>query len=346
LKRNRQFIKKQVATCFVLLTVTVWAAGCSTGKEEIIHTIEPSSEPSSQTSSAALSPLPDRYPLTISVNGTDVTIPKKPIRIAALSLDAAEIALELVDPQRMAVVPKSIGDHSLAYRVDEGEKVENKISGATSLDPEQVLSYNADLLIMTKLHDKEKEANAILQQSGIPIITLESWNTVDTVMHNILTIGKAVDEESKAESIVTEMKARLMKTTEAIEGAVKPSVLVVSPLGPGTGPYLIGSSNISYDLVRLAGATHAADSLGLTRATKATIEQIIKADPDYILLIEWREGNVDDMNEIMQTPGWSTLQAVKNDRVKQLPARKLLNPNRYNIETLEEIAKWLHPDKL
>lgn len=272
-------------------------------------------------------------------------IENKPQRIAAISLDAAEVALELVDPERMAVVPKSMGDPALAYRINEAEKVANRITGATSLDPEQVLSYQADLLIMTKLHDKEKEANEILQQSGIPIITLETWSTIDAVMNNIITIGQALGEEAKAGEIVAEMKTKLEQITAAIDGAAKPSVLVVSPLGPGTGPYLIGSSNISYDIVRLAGATNAADSLGLTRTTKATIEQIIKADPDYILLIQWQEGKTDELTEITETPGWSTLQAVKNNNVKHVLAKQLLNPNRYNADNLEEIARWLHPDR-
>ncbi|MFU1792550.1 ABC transporter substrate-binding protein [Paenibacillus azoreducens] len=331
--------KKQYKMCAMLLAAAVWIAGCGNEKQTAADSGSENSVPASSQNNAT------SYPKTISVAGKDVTIPKKPEKIAAISLDSADAALELVDPERMALVSTSITNSSLAYRTAEGEKVKNKIAGATSLDPEQVLSSNADLLIMTKLHDKEKEANAILEQSGIPIITLESWSTLESVMNNIMVIGQAVGEEAKAESIVADMQTKLEKTTKAIEGASRPSVLVVSPLGPGTGPYLIGSSNISYDLVRLAGAEHAAENLGLKRTTKASIEQIIKADPEYILLVEWQAGKTDDMNEIMQTPGWSTLKAVKNNHVLSMPAKKLLNPNRYNVDTLEEIAKWLHPDK-
>ncbi|MED1797389.1 ABC transporter substrate-binding protein [Brevibacillus porteri] len=327
--------KKRLTINWMILLTVVWVAGCGSPKDQseqpLIHSTTQSAE--------------QQYPITVSVDGKEVTILKKPQRIAALSLDAAEVVLELVEPERMTVVPKSISNRSLAYRTEEGSKVKNKIAGATSLDPEQILSYEADLLIMTKLHDKEKEANTLLQQSGIPIISLESWSTLDAVMANILTIGKATGETSKAEEIVADMRGRAEKVKKAIEGTNQPSVLVVSPLGPGTGPYLMGSTNISYDLVRLAGAKHAADNLGLSRTTKATIEQIIKADPEYILLVEWQEGKVDDMNDIMQAPGWSTLQAVKNEQVKRMPARKLLNPNGYSIDTLEEIARWLHPDR-
>lgn len=285
------------------------------------------------------------YPLTVEVNGSAVTIPAKPQRIAALSLDAAEVVLELTEPERVAVVPKSMENPSLAYRTEDAGEITHKIAGATSLDPEQVMSYEADLLIMTELHDKEKEASSLLEQSGLPVISLKSWSTLDSVMDNILTIGRAIGEEEKANAIVRDMKERQSKIASALSNAENPTVLVVSPLGPGTGPYLLGTSNISYDLVRLAGAEHAADQLGLTRTSKATIEQIIKADPEYILLIEWQEGNPGDLNEIVQTPGWSTLQAVQHDRILHMPARKLLNPNRYSIDTLEEIARWLHPER-
>ncbi|MED1785798.1 ABC transporter substrate-binding protein [Brevibacillus fortis] len=327
--------KKRFTISLMMLLGVVWVAGCGSVQDQSEQSRINTTTQSTQ----------QQYPLTVSVDGKEVTIPKKPERIAALSLDAAEVVLELVEPDRMTVVPKSINNSSLAYRTEEGSKVKNKIAGATSLDPEQILSYEADLLIMTKLHDKEKEANTLLQQSGIPIITLESWSTLDVIMSNILMIGKATGEASQAEEIVVDMKERAEKVKKAIDGTNKPSVLVISPLGPGTGPYLMGASNISYDLVRLAGAKHAADSLGLNRTTKATIEQIIKADPEYILLVEWQEGKADDMNDIMQAPGWSTLQAVKNDQVKRMPAKKLLNPNRYSIDTLEEIAQWLHPDR-
>ncbi|GAE05177.1 periplasmic binding protein [Paenibacillus sp. JCM 10914] len=330
--------RSQLHMCLVLILLTI-IIGCGAGTSPITHS---EAEPT-RANPASVQDTLDTYPLNLNVNGTSITIPARPERIAALSLDAAEVVLELTNPERVVVVPKSIENHSLAFRTEEGQQVQHKIAGATSLDPEQILSYEADLLIMTKLHDKEKEATEILEQSGVPIITLESWSTLDAIMNNILTIGTAIGEEEKATSIVEDMKDRLSKINSTLHGVDKPNVLVVSPLGPGTGPYLLGSSNISYDLVRRAGAEHAADNLGLTRATKATIEQVIKADPDNILLIEWQEGITDDIDEIVQTPGWSTLQAVQNERVLHMPARKLLNPNRYTIDTLEELARWLHP---
>src|SRR5699024_11243538 len=50
---------------------------------------------------------------------------------------------------------------------------------------------------------------------------------------------------------------------------------------------IFGPTNISYDLVKLAGATPAADIIEMERSGPAEIEQILKVDPDYIILLDF-----------------------------------------------------------
>lgn len=287
----------------------------------------------------------DSYPKTVMVNDEEVTINEKPKRIAVLSLDAAEAVLEIGGAEHVVAVPNSSIDSALAYQAEKAAKVEHRITSATSLDPEQVLSFESDLLIMTKVHHAEQDADQILQQAGIPLISLNTWSTLEHVWANYVLIGEAIGEKEKAQQIISEMKENVKAVQAAVEGATKPSVLVISPLGPGTGPYFIGSSNISYDIVRLAGGHHSADDLGLTRVTKASMEQIIKTDPEYILLIQWKEGDTADLEAITATAGWQTLQAVEKGNVKTMTVKQIFYPNRYNVDSLEEIAKWLHPDR-
>ncbi len=285
------------------------------------------------------------FPKTLDVQGEQVTIEKKPERVAALSLDAAEAVLELSGASQLAAIPKSSTNSALAFQAEEAAKVEHQIASATSLDPEEVMSFNSDLLLMTKVHTAEQDADQLLMQAGIPIISLTAWNTMENLWNNYELIGNAIGAEEKAAQVIEDMKAKADHVQMKVDGAKKPSVMVISPLGPGTGPYFIGSSNISYDIVKRAGAEHSADTLGLTRVTKASIEQIIQADPDNIILIQWQEGDTKDLEEVTNTPGWETLQAVKNDRIKLMTVKELFYPNRYNADSLEEIAKWLHPDR-
>lgn len=326
MKRFQLVISLAVCFSFVLISA------CGSSKIEI----DPTSKPVVQQNS---------FPKTITVQGEEVRIEKQPQRIAALSLDAAEAVLDISGAKHLAVIPKSSTDPALAFQAEEASKVEHKIASAASLDPEQVLAFQSDLIIMTKVHNAEQDADQLLKKAGIPILSLSAWNNFEHIWTNYAWIGEAIGEEDSAKQIIDEMKAKVDEVQQKLEGVAKPSVLVISPLGPGTGPYFIGSSNISYEIVKLAGANHSADELGITRVTKASIEQIIKTDPDYILLIQWKEGDAADLDEITNTPGWQTLKAVKGNNVKIMTVKQLFYPNRYNTDSLQELARWLHPDR-
>lgn len=287
------------------------------------------------------------YPRTMVTGGKhEVVVPAKPERIAALSLDTAEMALELADPSRFVVAPRSLDNEQLSVHAEQGKLIGTKITGATKLDPEQVLSYKPDLVLMTTIHDGEKDADPILKQAGIPVMTFKEWGTVRQIMDQLNLIGRALGEEEKAKAVTDRMKGKLEAVRNKVEGrkaVSKSTVLVLSPVGPNTGPYMMGADNISSDLVRLAGGVPAAETMGLPRTTKATIEQIIQADPDCILLSDWEGKQEQAFRELTGNPGWSTLKAVKEGRVRVMAAKQLVNANPAVVDSIEEIADVLEP---
>lgn len=286
------------------------------------------------------------FPLDIQIGDKTITIPEKPTRIAPLSLDVAEIVFELVDDSRVVAVSKSIDDPYLSTQSENATNIENKIASATSIDPEQVLSYKADLLLLTKLHGQEEDADKVLSQAGIPILSFDKMETVKQFQDNLFIVGQAIGEEEKAKSLVKEMNNRIAEIQKQIPtDAEKPTVLVLSEVGPGTGPYIMASGNISYDIISLAGGAPAVDTIGLDRSTKASVEQVIKMDPDYMMLLDWAGRGEEAYKELIETPGWSTLKAVKNDRLKVLEVKYLLNPNTKVIDGLEILTNWIYPMK-
>nr|WP_191964281.1 ABC transporter substrate-binding protein [Aneurinibacillus sp. XH2] len=284
----------------------------------------------------------DSFPREVSIGNETVTIEKQPVRIAALSLDTAEMVLELADASRVAVVPRSIEDQALARNTEEGRQVPNKIAGAAALDPEQVLSYEPDLVLLTTIHDGERDADALLKQAGIPLITFQQWNTLEKLQQNLQTIGQAIGQEEKADRIVREMQERIASVEEEAENnKIKPSVLILSPVGPNTGPYLLGQTNISYDLIVKAGGIPAVDILGVNRTTKASMEQVMKADPDMILLIQWDDKGDSELEEMMSQDAFQSLKAVREGQVKKMRASQVTNPNLGVVDSLEEIGEWV-----
>ncbi len=175
------------------------------------------------------------------------------------------------------------------------------------------------------------------------MLSLDVWNTFDKIEANYLLLGQALGASPQAEDIVREMRAKLDNTRQATLGRTQPTVLVLSPVGPGTGPYWIGASNISFDIVRQAGAVNVAEAWGVTRSVKASMEQVLKADPDFLVLLQWKQGDNADLDEITSSPGWSSLRAVKDHKVKIMTVKQMLYPNRYNADAVEELAQWFHP---
>ena len=283
------------------------------------------------------------FPKTIELNGQQITIATKPERILPLSLDVAEIALELVEPSRIVAASKSIDDPYLSAQVEKAKDISERVASAVNIDPEQVLSYNTDLLLLTKMHGQEADADKILSQAGIPILSFDSIPSVEGYFENVKLIGQAIGEEEKANALVSKLESEIKRIQSTIPTQeTKPTVLVLSEVGPGTGPYMISKGNISYDIIQLAGAEPAVDKVGLDRTTQASIEQVIKMDPDYIFLLDWQGEGEAAYNALMQAPGWSTLRAVAENKIKLLETKYLLNPNAQFVEGLEAMANFIY----
>jgi iron complex transport system substrate-binding protein len=186
----------------------------------------------------------------------------------------------------------------------------------------------------------------MLKNAGIPIAAFNRWHTVESLKENIVMIGQLVGEEEKSQFIVEQIEERVIDIQSTVENLEeKPTVLVLSQVGSNTGPYALGPTNISYDIVKLAGGTPASESIGLERSSPVTIEHIIEMDPDFIILVEWGIAS-DEFSELINSEGFKVLRAVKEGNMKQIKARDIMISNQHVVlNGLEEIAHWIYPDK-
>lgn len=283
------------------------------------------------------------FPVSVNVDGKEVTIQEKPQRILPLSLDGAEIVLDLVETNRVVAVSKSVADPMISTQAEKAELIDERLASATNIDPEQILSYDVDLLLLTKMHGQEADADQLLQQAGVPILSFDTVKTVDDLFTNIAVIGKAVGEKEKADALISSMKVEMEQIqSEFPAQAEKPTILVLSEVGPGTGPYMLGPTNISYDLIKKAGGEPAVNLIGLDRTTKAEVEQVIKMDPDFLFLLDWQGNGEDAYKELMDASGWNTLKAVQNGHVTITEVKYIMNPNKEIVHGLKLMAETIN----
>lgn len=288
------------------------------------------------------------FPLTTTIEGKEITLEEKPERIAALSLGVAEIVIDLRGPESLAAVTDSIELESLTQFSDEADSIENKIAGSTALDPEEVISYDPDLVLLSLLgrgHGAESDANDILIEAGLPLASFSDWTKIDHIKNNYKEIGQLVSEEEKAKQIIDDIETKVQEAQEQIDDSQdKPTVLMLAQISPNTGPYILGPSSIAYDLIQLAGGESGSDILGLEESTPASEEHIIKMDPDYVILIEWGTSS-DEFTEFKNSDAFQTLSAVENGNVKQMESKDIAQANRFIVDELDGLVKWLNGEE-
>lgn len=321
--------------CFlVVLLLVLVIAGCS--QKEANSEVGKPSDPNSNKEAG------ESFPRTVDIYGKELTIANKPGRIAALSLNVAEVAMDLVGAESIVAVTTSMENKSLSHFSEEYKEIANKVAGATSLDPEAVLAYDPDLVLLTLTHGAEQDAGKMLENAGVPLASFDRWNTVQLLMDNYRLIGQLVGEEEKAERIVKEMEEKVSSAQASVADLTeKPSVLVLSQVGSNTGPYILGPSSIAYDIVKLAGGTPASDILGVDKTTPASIEHVINLDPDYVILVEWGATS-GEFAELLESPGFQTLAAVQSGKVKTIEAKNISQASRHVVDVLEDLVSWIH----
>ncbi|APU15372.1 MULTISPECIES: ABC transporter substrate-binding protein [Actinoalloteichus] len=315
-----------------VLVAVLLAAGCGTTPAEA-----PETDPTAVQSG---------YPKVIDQGGAEpVTIEAEPQRIAALSPDVAEAALELIGPERLVAVPRNLSSPSLGNHVEDAASVPEQLAPGNDPDPDQVLSYEPDLILLTPRHEGEQDAASVLGGTGIPVLAMEHWDDLDDIAANLMLLGEALDAEEQAESLVEEMNLRRDAVADAVADLDRPSVLALSNQA-GT-PFVIGPDAFTSALIELGGGESAAEAAGVRATGPADPELIVSAEPDAILLVDVKGSGRDSFDAVLENPAVADLPAMTEDRVLILPAASALATGiTHTLDGLEELAGWLHPDAL
>ena len=127
---------------------------------------------------------------------------------------------------------------------------------AQSAEAEKILSCNPDIII-SEYEDVEK-ADALFQQTGVPVITLKSGMDGvfdDSFKGSLRLLGKVFGEEERAEELISFIEREadeIYSRTENIPESEKPSVYICGLGNWGTTNHLMTSQNyISFEIANI-----------------------------------------------------------------------------------------------
>ena len=220
-----------------------------------------------------------------------------------------------------------------------------KIGGFYDPNYEAILLLRPELVLSLVEAD---DTNRNLAGAGLRVLAV-NHKTIDGILESVGTIGKACGAGQRAAEMQADMKARIERVKLKSRGL--PSLRVMVCIGNMDGSSsrrelrIAGKEGFYDAMLETAGCTNAYTGSAVRYPTLTT-EGIVALNPQAIIDI------VDDVSEV---PGgtdaimseWNRLQhvdAVKNGRVRVLTANYLMRPGPRVVQTLEDIAKALHPE--
>ncbi|MCL5952038.1 MAG: helical backbone metal receptor [Chloroflexi bacterium] len=289
---------------------------------------------SAPVTSAAATVAPGGSSVTVVDDSSrNVTIPAPPQRILSLAPSTTEIAFALGLGSRVIAVD-TFSDYPAEV------KKLAKIN-TSPLNLEQVVALKPDLVLaagITSGEDIKKMVNLNLTVLVVGAPT----TTFDNVINDITLVGRATGTADKAKAVTDAMKQKIAAVEAKVATAwTLPKVYWELDATDPAKPYAPGPGSFINDIIGLAGGTSVTAS-SKSSYIQVNAEQIIAANPDIIILSDFAYGTT--VESVKARPGWSAINAVKNDKVLPIDDNLVSRPGPRIADGLEAAARLIHPE--
>ncbi len=253
-------------------------------------------------------------------------------RILSVNVTSDEILLALA-PGRLIGVSVVADDPDSSNVAREAAAISTRVNG----DIERILMLAPDLVVIgAHSADVARQAEGL----GMRVFRIQGFESIDWIRSLIRTLGAAAGATERAEQIVAEMTRRIDAVQARVAGLARPRVLLYSESG-----WVGGSRTTLDDVIRAAGGMNVAAELGITGWRKVSPEQVVMADPEVILVRDARRWESGFRQALLADPVFQSVSALRARRVHGVPARLLVTGSQHIAETVETVARLLHPEQ-
>jgi iron complex transport system substrate-binding protein len=249
-----------------------------------------------------------KYPLTVKFGGYVTKIPKKPTKIISLSPSATEIFYAL-----------GAGSQILAVDSLSNFPANAPISQISAFEPniEAVIAKKPDLVLLSVESMKSTQTRDALMKFGIPVLMEKAPITLKDVYAENTMLARVTDRQAAG----LKLNASMAKSIKNILTKAKKSakIRIYHELDDTyysvTSETFIGKVYKDFGSINIADAAAGADSSGYPQLSA---EYLVKSDPQVIFLADAQYGVTAD--SVSKRAGWSQINAVKNNKIVELPA--------------------------
>ena len=239
---------------------------------------------------------------------------KGPQRIVCLTEEPTEILYLLGEEHRI------VGITVYTVRPPEAKERFPVVSAFINGSVKKICELEPDLIIGFSDIQADLAAKLIRANQQVLIFNQRS---IEEILEVILTIGRIVSAEEKAEKLVESYRVSIAEARQIGKSFARRPRVYFEEWDEPTFSAIRWVS----ELIEIAGGKDifSEKSHGkLAVERKINWSDVIEKDPD-IILASWC-GKPVDIDSIKKRPGWSSIAAVRNDRIHELDPSIILQP--------------------
>lgn len=255
----------------------------------------------------------------------NIKVKVSPNSVISLSPGITEILFDLGVGERI------IGRTNFCNYPPQANNIES-IGGITDANLEKIISLHPEIVITSSMVRKDMVEN--INKAGVTVICLPERSNIEGVFGTLTILGKIFNKESKADSLVNNMKKELeeIKNLYNNKNKKRPSVYYVVGYG-ATGDFTAGKNTYINEIIELAGGENIAKNIKNWSYSK---EELFAQEPDFIIVRE------EDLNNFIKTSPYKDLKAVKAGRVLGINSSLMDCQTCRSIDAIRSIAKFIN----
>ncbi len=256
-----------------------------------------------------------------------------PQRIISLAPSITEILFALGVGDRVVGVSTYCDYPPEATRID-------RIGTFLQPNVERILAKRPDLVIGVPSPGNRASVER-LEELGLRVLIVNPERVAD-ILAAIHSIADAVGVPSQGAALVARIQHAMSAVTARLDGAPTPRVLMLV----GRSPFIAaGKGTYQGELITLAHGDNLAAATGDAWPT-VSLEFIVARAPQVIIDTSMgSEESADRESALAFWRDFPTVPAVRDHRIYGYRAYQLLRPGPRVAETLETVARFIHPER-
>jgi iron complex transport system substrate-binding protein len=265
----------------------------------------------------------------VDAAGRAFVLSKAPTRVVSMAPSVTEVLFSIGASAHVVAVTQSCD-----FPAQVGSKIRLK---GTTPSAEQIVSLKPDLVLVPQDFVRP---DLLQQLDGLKVPTfLLKAASLEDVFEQVQVIARIFERQRAGEALVSGMRQRIALVRAQAQSLRSPRVLYVLNTDPLQS---VGPGSFIHQLIELAGGRNIAAATG-TAYPRLSVEDVIARDPEYLVFPAGVEEGIPD-EEREQWRRWSSLSAVKHNRLVSVPSVLVDRPGPRLVDGLEMLARAIHPE--